>query len=220
MNIAYVACLFGALWVAVGFYRGRHPWRFLAARVAGACFAHLGWLALHAPDLADPQRALLDLTAGYSVLLFPLGPMLFSRGDPEAWGVLPLALAVARVGCLASGCCWGPEASWGSQPTPIYEIVLLALLFVLLRRVPRESAGWLFLLSFGVVRLLIEPLRTPSATLVSPALVASGWIVVGLVWALARRRRFTPGLSMRDREMLRRLYESPTGIRVPGARRA
>jgi len=195
VNAAYLAFLFAAFWVAVGLYRGRHPWQFLASLVAGAGFAHLGWLALHAHTLADPQSALLDLTTGFSVLLFPLGPLLISRWDPDAWMSLPLALAVARLGCLASGCCGGLDAAWGTHPTPLYEVLCFVSLFPLVRRAPREYAGAVFLAAFGVIRLVIEPFRMSSATLVSPALLASAWVLVAIVRSRAVCRRFGPRMG-------------------------
>ena len=188
MSLGYVAWLLAAFWVAVGFYRGRDPFGFLAAVVAGAAFAHMGWLALHLHVVAEPMRALVDVTTGYSVLAFPLGVLLFSRRDADAWRALPLALAVARVGCLVSECCAGRPTSWGNHPAPLYEIVLLVLLSQLLGKFPREAAGWAFLLGFGSIRLAVEPLRIPPEAAVPPAVLAGCWVAVALAWAIARAR--------------------------------
>lgn len=193
--LAYIAFLFGAFWVAVGMYRGRDPWRFLGALVAGASFAHIGWIVLQDSSAVAPPRALLDLTTGYSILFFPLGPLLLSRRDPAAWKNLPLALAVARAGCWWTGCCRGVDTAWGNHPMVLYEIFLMALLYLLLRTIPRQSVGWVFLLGFGSARLVIEPFRISSATLVPVEWLAGSWVVVAMIWAIGSARGLDPTLS-------------------------
>jgi len=89
--------------------------------------------------------------------------------------VLPLCLAVARVGCFLNGCCGGkpsgipwavtfPGSSTAVHPTQLYELALdLALFFLLLRLRRRVAGDWdLFLLAvggYGAVRFLVEFFR-------------------------------------------------------------
>ena len=105
----HTAILFAAFWTAVLLYRGTRPLRFVAGLAAGASCAHLGWAALHWTEVSRHPEAILDPSLGYCVLFFPLGPLLFAPQAPS-WRTLPLVLAVARLGCVAAGCCGGTPA--------------------------------------------------------------------------------------------------------------
>ena len=174
-----------AFWIALSLYArrgGPRPARFACALALGAAFAHGGWLLLHAmqtwPALRARPGLLLDPSLGFCVLFLPLGPLLLERA-PAAFASLPLALAVARLGCLAAGCCQGAR---------LYEIAgLLALHAAVVsaraRVVPIVLGG------IGALRLLLDPLRAApplGAPLVPATAIAAAWML--LAAALAWRR--------------------------------
>jgi membrane protease YdiL (CAAX protease family) len=191
-GLAHAAFACAALWTALRLYRGPRPLRFAAGLALGALLSHLGWAALYADAGAMQAAVLADLAAGHCVLFLPLGPLLLARGA-ASWRALPLALAVARLGCLAAGCCGGVEAPWGRHPAPIYEGALALGLHFTLRAAPAARAGALFALGFGLARLLVEPLRAPpplGEPLVHPAALAGLWLAAGaLALAAAARPR-------------------------------
>jgi hypothetical protein len=172
-----------AFWTALWLYArraGARPARFGFALALGAAFAHAGWLLLHAPQTwpALPARPglLVDPLLGSCVLFLPLGPLLLER-SPAAFASLPLALAVARLGCLAAGCCQGAR---------VFEI---AGLLALHRAV--GGAGALavpiVLGGIGALRLLLDPFRAEpplGAPLVPASAIAAAWIFVAaaLAW--------------------------------------
>jgi hypothetical protein len=189
-------------WTAIAlFLRARgpggraDPLRFLAGLVLGAVLAHLGWALLNLPALREHPAAWLDPSVGYSVLFLPAGVLLLAPWAGAAQS-LPLALAVARTGCLVSGCCGGipsPALPWGFHPTPAYEIGLLVALHFVVGRLEGARAVAAFLIGFGAIRLALEPLRA-AAPLGEPSLPASWiaglWVAAGLVgWAVERRSR-------------------------------
>ena len=108
--------LWAAFWVAIAGFRGRAGGgRFVAGLVVGALLAHLGWCALHAEQVVSRPLWLLDPLLGQSLLFVPLGPLLLAhwsrmegRDDDflaASFRALPFALATARAGCVAAGCC-------------------------------------------------------------------------------------------------------------------
>jgi hypothetical protein len=188
-----------AFWTALVLYARRarpgRPVRFALALVLGAAFAHAGWLLLHAPAiwpaLGSRPGLLLDPSLGFCMLFLPLGPLLLER-SAAAFASLPLALAVAKLGCLAAGCCLGipttaPWAVAGLHPTALYEVAgLLGLHAVVLRAEARWAAP-LVLGGIGALRLWIEPLRAApplGAPAVPPAALAAGWLLcaAALAW--------------------------------------
>jgi len=182
--------LLAAFWVAVLHYRGEHPVRFVAALVAAAVFAHAGWGLLHWPALRAAPGVWLDPSMGYCVLFAPLG---FALLIPEAaaFRALPLALAAARSGCLAAGCCHGPNG----EPTPLFEIAAWLGLHTLLLGAARAWVAPLFCTSFGAVRIALAPWRA-DPPLGEPWLdarwLAAAWVGIGVAFALsaaARRRQ-------------------------------
>jgi len=179
---------------------------------AGAACAHLGWAVLHAPAVARAPAALLDPTAGFCALFVPLGVLLAApaaRARRAAYlralvPALPLALAAARLGCVAAGCCagvaWGVPGSESAgatlglarHPVALYEAAGLVALHALLRRAPAGARAGLALVGLGGVRLAVEPFRAPpplGAPLVAPGWLAAAWLAAGA--ALATRA--TPG---------------------------
>ncbi len=103
-------------------------------------------------------------------LKLPLGPVADSVGL-----VLPLSIAIARVGCFLNGCCAGKPSGlpWAVtftgtttavHPTQLYELILdlfaFSVLFLIRKRLHRDWG--LFLLSlaaYGIIRFIIEFFR-------------------------------------------------------------
>jgi phosphatidylglycerol---prolipoprotein diacylglyceryl transferase len=224
-----LAAWLAAFWVAVlGFAarreRAAYPERFLAGLVLGAAFSHLGWAALHPILLREAPRLFLEPGAGYTVSCLPLGffaaaPWRAPPAERSAWlaaalGSLPLAIAVARLGCLAAGCCHGlpsvmPWAMRGGpdgalrHPTPLYEIAGLAALHFALRILPRASLPAAALAGLGAVRLAVSPWRA-EPRFGPPVVMAAAWVAIGLVWCATGAREaasaaFAPGRRSKAR---------------------
>jgi hypothetical protein len=148
----YEAALCAAFWAALAGYRPRAAGdaaRFVAGLALGAALARAGGL-----------------------LLVPAGLLVAApcRGRARFLGAalpaLPLAFAVAKLGCLAAGCC----AAAG------VEALSFAGLHAALRRLPRRHAAAAALAGIGAVRLAALPLR-PEAGL--SALLAAVWLAAG-----------------------------------------
>ena len=135
-------------------YRGTRPSRFVAGLALGAACAHAGWALLHLDEVRAHPWALLDPTTGFAVLFVPLGLAALER-SAAAFAALPLALAVARLGCLAAGCCHGPAG----EPTPLAEVTGLVALHFAVRRLPSCGILPAVLVGFGLLRLVLEPWR-------------------------------------------------------------
>ena len=188
------ALLCGAFWTAVFLYRGQKPLHFVGSLAAGATAAHLGWAGLHWQAVSAHPQALLDPSSGFCVLFFPLGPLLFAPGA-ASWRALPLALAVARLGCVAAGCCHGTPAPWGMHPTPLYEAALFVALHLALRSTGDARAAGTFLTGFGLVRLFVGPWRaTPplGEPRLSPEAIAAFCACCGLLLLLRGRAAPAP----------------------------
>jgi hypothetical protein len=145
----YEAALCAAFWVALAGFRPRAPRdaaRFVLGLAAGAALARGGGLLL-AP-------------AGV-LLLTPL----HERGAylARALPALPAAFAVAKLGCLAAGCC----SAAAGEALGFAGVALLAR-----RSAPRQAAR-AALAGIAAVRLAVLPLR-PEAWL--SALFAGVWL--------------------------------------------
>jgi hypothetical protein len=196
-----LALLCTAFWTAVLVYRGERPQGFVAGLGLGAVAGHLGWAALHAPEVWARPWVLLDPAVGFCVLFVPLGLLACER-SAAAFRTLPLALAVARLGCIPGGCCHGvptalPWAVRGFHPTPLYEIAGLLTLHAASRRVSDDRAAPWVLGGLGLVRLVVNPLRA-APPLGEPMLpttwIAGAWVVLALACATWR-----PGLAIAPR---------------------
>jgi hypothetical protein len=196
-----------AWWLGLGLalYRFRRPerWRFAAALAVGAAAGPVGWIAWHADRVPTDLASFADPTRGFSVLFVPLGAWLASWTSvrpvrrraflAEALRVLPLALATARLGCLAAGCCGGvavehvPDVVWPlvsafggtrsapfDHPTALYEASGLVLLHAVLARVPADQVPACFALGFASIRLAVEPLRAVPP--LGPPSIPAAWI--------------------------------------------
>lgn len=209
-----------AFWGALLLYAHRRPTAGLVrpalGLALGALLAHLGWASLHADVLQARPAAALVPWAGYTVLLVPAGPLLASlpsSSRPErgaflaaSLGTLPAAFAVARLGCVAVGCCHGVATSlpWGlhlvegtgaRHPVPLYEIAAYVALFAGLRCLPARAVPGAFLVAFGGIRLALEPLRASpplGPTVVPVAFLAALWLAVGAASLYALRRGADP----------------------------
>jgi len=231
-----------AFWAALIGFAARqervcHPARFLLGLALGAALAHLGWALLN-PALVRAQPRILLSPLGFTELLVPLGLLAAApccarsgartRFLSAALGALPPALATARLGCLAAGCCAGTPSTlpWAIalkggprlHPVALYEIAALVALSLATRRADPRSIPAAVLAGFGAIRLALEPLRAPpplGAPLVPPALLALGWIALGaLAWRAGRKwppeaagaaamRRAAPAASPRSRRSRR-----------------
>lgn len=212
-ELGQMAACSAAFWVAL--YRvtrtpgGRaHATRMAGGLALGALLAHLGWAALHAEALREAPSAWLDPTRGYCVLFVPWGVWLVApragrarRAYHEAaLGALPLAFAVARLGCLAAGCCAGtltdlPWAAGGRHPTPLYEAGACAALHLACGRLPRRARGGAALAGLGLSRVALEPLRAApplGRSAVDPLWLAALLVALGARQAFAARARWRP----------------------------
>ena len=174
-----------AFWLAVGLHARREPRRRARARFAlalalGALLARVG----HNLLFEDGGR-MLDPRQSFSVLFLPLGVLALAPTS-AAFSALPLALAMARLGCLAAGCCRGV----GGEPLPLFEASALALLHPMLACGEPDAAAARFALAFGALRLLERPWRppVPAVAAATPETVALGWMALGALLLAARRR--------------------------------
>lgn len=191
--------LTGAFWTALALYRGDRMLRLAAGLALGAALAHLGWALLYLPQVLAHPWALLYPFTGFCVLFVPLG-LLVCAPHADAFRVLPAALVVARLGCLAAGCCPGtpsalPWALSGLHPTPLYEVAGLLGLHAAARRLPAPWVIPFVLGGFGLLRLGLDPLRAVPP-LGAPALPAAGiaglWVVSALALGFGRVARPAP----------------------------
>jgi hypothetical protein len=177
-----LAALCAAFWTAVALYaRGGagslQPVRFVTGLGLGALCAHLGGAFLQLEVVARNPGVVWNPGAGFSVLFVPLG-LLVACATSRAFGALPAALAVARVGCLGTGCCTGPEG----EPTPLLEIAGWLGLATVVLRIPARRTRPVALAGFGLVRLVTEPLRGApplGPATIPPGAIAVAWIAAG-----------------------------------------
>lgn len=133
----------------------------------------------------------------------------FWRGADYFAMALPLGHAIGRIGCYSQGCCGGRAP----HPVQLYEsggLVLIALLmhraigFVNAGRFPRGVAFCVYAASYGMLRLLLDPLRADGRPerflgLSHQQGIALGLIVAGAVGALLLCRQRTAGAATSGR---------------------
>ncbi|NIA15796.1 MAG: hypothetical protein GWP08_17155 [Nitrospiraceae bacterium] len=211
----FVVLSFQGLFPRVADTRGRAYGAVLAACIGGFAGAWLyGWLA--SPDVADTLHAWLDLRFGsfggyWGALAGAAGFAAITRqpvlryADVFAPAIL-VGGAVARLGCVFTGCCRGvpvaPDWLFGVavlRPWPVYDLAALLLTFYLVQ-VRRRASGpagmttGLALLVYGLLRFPLEFARD-----LEPALGRLTWgqwmalvQVVGGGMLLAWLRRAAP----------------------------
>ncbi len=116
---------------------------------------------------------------------------------------VPLAIALGRLGCLSQGCCGGrivqlpgtPAFVWPTVPVEFAFNVTAATVFWILRRrniLPGQHFH-LFMMAYGVFRLLHEPLRSTPKVFGPWSLYQSlaGALVVLGFWGFRRRSHFS-----------------------------
>jgi phosphatidylglycerol---prolipoprotein diacylglyceryl transferase len=111
------------------------------------------------------------------------------------WPVLP-ALAIGhgigRIGCLLAGCCFGKPTDlfWGiflhdhyRHPTQLIEAIGLLGMGVFLLKSKRDKRSLIsfYLISYGILRLLIESLRGDIVRGLWGSLTPSQWISLALI---------------------------------------
>lgn len=231
---ARLGVLSGAFWMAALRWRGDSSGRLVVGLALGAVLAHLGWLGLHADRIHSADACVASPLQGFCVQFLPLGPgvVAFTIGDAaRRWDyvartarVLPLALAVARLGCVLAGCCGGDRIlgvgstasfAWPlgpgglgpivRHPTALYDGLGLLVLHLAVGRAKTDpGAAGVFATGFGLVRLLVEPWRSPppiGEPWLPVEVVAGAWVGVGGLMLLrgrgvrARDRQSSPGSS-------------------------
>jgi hypothetical protein len=130
---------------------------------------------------------------GASLLLLPAGLLVADRST-RAFAALPLPIALARLGCLAAGCCGAERA----VPLPAVEAACFGALQLGLRPIAPAAVPAVFLAAFGAIRLLESPWRAAGSSREWAVGLACGWIAVGaaLGWVrflAAARARSQPG---------------------------
>jgi hypothetical protein len=91
------------------------------------------------------------------VLWLPVGLCVADR-SPRAFASLPLPIALARLGCLAGGCC----GAQSSAAVPLFEAAAFVALHCGLRRLPTGVVPAAFLVVFGAIRVALTTWRDPA----------------------------------------------------------
>ena len=139
---------------------------------AKALFVALGWEHYARGEL----RFWADFRVGFVFMGGLLGAVVagwafvrlrglsFLRGADYVAVAAPMGHAVGRIGCFVNGCCHGHPP----HPVQLYEAAMLALIawccrWALARveqgGLARGAPFWLYLLLYGVARVLLDPLR-------------------------------------------------------------
>jgi hypothetical protein len=149
----YDVALCAAFWAAV--------WRFDSARASALRLV----VGLAVGALLASKGGLLFVPAGL-LLAAPLATRARAEFLDAALPALPLAFAVAKLGCVAAGCC----AAAG------VEALGFAAVGAALRFTPRRYEAALALAGIGAVRLVTLPLRPEAILSALPALL---WLALG-----------------------------------------
>lgn len=206
-GVLQIAAWCAAFWLAIGLHARRtsdprQRARFIGALGMGALLARAGDALLW----SEPGR-LLEPGAELSILFLPLGVLALAP-HAAAFASLPLALALARLGCLAAGCCRGV----GGEHLPAFEATAWVAVHLCVTRGAPDRAAERFAFAFGGLRLAQGPWRPPVPALVTPELVALAWLGVGAALRSVRVRR----LSVTKQQ--RFLHASPT-LKAPRSSR-
>jgi phosphatidylglycerol:prolipoprotein diacylglycerol transferase len=177
-------------------------WTLFAGGVIGAkaLFVALGWEHYASGELrfwADFRVGFVFfgalLGAGLAGAAFAaLRGLSFARGADYFAVALPLGHAIGRIGCFIGGCCHGRPP----HPVQLYEAAGLLLIAwscrTTLARVESQQLGRgaafrLYLLLYGTLRLLLDPLRADGRPerflgLSHQQGIALAIVLVGLAW--------------------------------------
>jgi hypothetical protein len=174
--LALCAAFWLALWLH-DHHAPRNTPRFAAALVLGAVFARLGSASL----FEAPDAVRFDPFGAVSLLFLPLGIVLLCP-TAAAFSSLPLPLALARVGCIAAGCCQGRVGLL----LPIADAAAFCVLHSGARRLSPRWVSAAFLIAFGALRVSESSWRgeaVEASARIAPSRIAALWIVAGLVAA-------------------------------------
>lgn len=189
-----------------------------AALVGAIAGSRLGMLlfepaqaASHAFDLTG-KTVVGGLAGGYLAVELCKRVIGLRESTGDAWAVaLPLAQAFGRIGCFLHGCCYGRETSlpWGVRmlgevrhPVALYEVlgdltIALILYTVRERTAPAGRLFKLYLLSYALLRFMLEPLRGDGAVVLGP-LTAVQWVCLAAAIALSLSLRQQRALLLRE----------------------
>jgi len=182
--VLQIAAWCSAFWLAVGLHarrsgEPRERVRFVAALGMGALLARAG----HGLLWGEPGW-MLDSGSAFSILFLPFGVVALAP-HAAAFASLPLALALARLGCLPAGCCRGGAG----ELLPAFEATAWVAAHLVLARSAPERVPERFAFAFGGLRLAQTPWRPPVSAVVTPELVAVVWLGVGALLRSVRLRR-------------------------------
>ena len=179
-----LAALSAAFWVALALplrepALRRHGTRLAVGLGLGALAAHAGVALLHLGSL-DSALA-WDPTRGQSLLFVPLGLLAVTRAGALRRAALraqPAAWALAKLGCLAPGCCGGGAPALAEAGA--YALVYAASAAV-------GAGGPATLGALAAARGLLGGLRPDAVETggIDARFVAAGWVA----WALAAAAR-------------------------------
>jgi hypothetical protein len=194
-----------AFWLALALHArsgadARARARFALGLFAGALLARAG----HSLVWGEVGR-MLEPAAAFSVFFLPLGVLALAPHS-AALASLPLPLALARLGCLAAGCCRGAAG----EPLPVFESAGWVALHLGLARTGPDRVTERFAVGFGFLRLAQAPWRPPAAAtaLATPELVALLWVTAGALLCARRRQRERVTKSQR----FPHAFPSPGGV--------
>jgi phosphatidylglycerol:prolipoprotein diacylglycerol transferase len=224
---AYVALMLlsvavsAVIWMRMARKDGRLPWIYLAGLIAafvGSKVVYLlaeGWRDFGEADWlmrwATGKTILGGLLAGYAGVEYAKSALAFREPTGDRFAVVvPIGVALGRVGCLVHGCCLGQPcapaawamtdtrgvARWPAVPVEIAFNLVAALVLIGLQRAGRfrDQSFHLYLMAYGAFRFAHEFARdTPR--LLGPIsgyhLAAAGVVVLG--WTRYRQREARRG---------------------------
>jgi len=186
----------------------------LGGAFAGAKLAYLaaeGWLHIGQPGmwlaLATGKSIVGALLGGYAAVELAKKASGYREPTGDSFAtIVPLSVAIGRVGCLLHGCCMGiactpawytmrdpfGQARWPAVPVEMGFNLLCAAVFLLMRRkgaLPGQHFH-IYLMAYGLFRFFHEYLRdTPRILdgLTGYQIAAAGCFVLGVAGFLRRR---------------------------------
>lgn len=103
---------------------------------------------------------------------------------------------VGRIGCFLTGCCYGERTLLYKNfhlyrhPVQLYEAICLFILYFILKNRVKNQVLAIYLISYGIIRFLLEFLRGDTIRGIYYGLSTSQWVSVVLfflgIWAIIR----------------------------------